>query len=342
MTHVARRCEVSILSIATLPTPEHLFVSLLPLDESTCRAGDAGIGWIHHGDSDSDEGSQQRYACTKVPRRMGFPSYQSGRVFNRHASPRALRHGHNAAGFTSEQLPLRTGFNAPINTALLVHGAAVALSFEYGPQVWPLVSIGAGNADSYTNVHADIFFHGDDFRQRDFYTDATVPLIILPEDFALLTERCAGIRQGSIDSPVLLGGDVQLAHPLHHHPQIKALRFARGLYVRRVDQFCFQSSWLMPSFTSPSPVRKRAAIGPTCKLSHALSRRVSGLLTKRCCAGSVIPRKESRQETKRIGLIGRREKFKLVAENNCLHTKSMPKTLAKCKVSWSRNSGIIL
>ena len=89
MTHITRRDKVSVLRMTAAPTPERLFVSLSLLDESTFRAGRAGIGWIHHCDSDSDKRSQQRHPGSKVPRRVRFPSYESGRVFNRHASARA-------------------------------------------------------------------------------------------------------------------------------------------------------------------------------------------------------------------------------------------------------------
>lgn len=89
MTHILRRHEVGIVRIAALPTPQHFFVSLLPLDESATGTGNAG-GRLHHAYSDSHDRSQQRHARAEVPRRVSFPSYESGRVFNRYASSRLL------------------------------------------------------------------------------------------------------------------------------------------------------------------------------------------------------------------------------------------------------------
>src|SRR2546426_2154100 len=273
MTHDLRRNEISIMRIATLPTAKRLFVSLSPLDESATGTRCAGVGRIHHGYRYAQQGSQQRHTRAEVPRRMLFPSDEPTRVFNCHASSRALSHGHNAAGLMGEQLPLGTGFNLTVDAALLVHRAPVALSFQDRSQVWSLVTIGAGNAGPYTDITADPFSHRLFVGQGNLDPGSAVPLPVLSEDFALLTERCARIGQGAVNRPVFLGRDIELAHALDHDPQVKPLGSPWGLDVRRVNQFGTQGrdderlACDTGSFLAPLVVRPRPPIGPSGELA---------------------------------------------------------------------------
>jgi len=157
MTQITRRDEVGVLRITAAPTPKRFFVPLSPLDESAFGAGCAGVSWIHHGNRYAHQGSQQRHTCAKVPRRVRLPSDKPTRVFNCNASSRLPSYEHGASGFSGQQLPLGTGFNAPVNASLLIHRSPVALSFEYGPQVRPFVAVGAGHTGPHADIHADKF-----------------------------------------------------------------------------------------------------------------------------------------------------------------------------------------
>ena len=313
-------------------------MSLSPLDESAFRTSRAGVSRIHHSHRYAHQGSQQRHTCAEVPRRVRLPSDQSTRVFKCDASSRSQCHGHCFTGFSGQHLPLGTGFNAPVNATLLVHCTPVALSLEYGSQVWPSVAIGAGNTRPHSYVYTDKLFDWYLFGQRHLHAYPTVPFAVLPKDFSLLAERRVRVSQGAVDCPVFLGRDIQLSYALHHDPQVKTCGVPGSLYVGGVDQFSLQRSRLMTCFPGSSPISERTAIGPASKLAHALGRGASGLLTKRSCARCVMPRKESRQESERISFVGSREKFQFVTENS-VHESNRNTNRPPCKVSFASVNG---
>ena len=325
------RIPIGICSKATGITPKHLFPSEA-VCRSTARAGGASVWWSDRADRDANERSQQCHASTKEASGMGFPSYQSFRVFNCNASSRALSYEHNTAGFIGQQLPLGTGFNAPVDAAPLVHGTTVTLSFQNRAQVWPSVPIGSSHTRPNTNINTNKCRGGGDLWQRDRNGNAAVPLPIFAEDFALLTQRGPRQCKCTIDSPMFLSGDIKAplilisTRSLYQNPEVKTLCRTWGLHLCCVDQFCLQRTGVIAGFPSSAPI----SIGPPIcfidESAQALGRGASALLTKRGCARRVMPRKEGRQERQRVRFSACWIKLELVTESYGVHKNIVTKT----------------
>ncbi len=331
----ARRIDVSIVGKTTMPASKRLTVPLSWLDMPARRTSSAGVGRAYHLDSNAVNRCKQEYSFPEEPGRVLLPANQTFRVFKCYASARLLRHGHNGASFTGQHLPLRTYLPRFVNAVLLQGSTTITGTFQYRSQVGTLVAIGSGNGRPDPNIAADKLFRFLDFRQWHLDRNADIPLMVLPKDFSLLTQRSTRKGQRAIDAAMLTGWDVEFSDALHHHPQIKARGFAWGLDVGCVNEFSLERPRLMSGFAGPSPIGECATIGTTNKLTHAFRRGASGLLTKHGCAFRVKPRKESRQERQRISLIGRREQFQLVTESYGMHEEQYSKPAPQCKVSFA-------
>lgn len=327
MRDIDARVTVCIRRESTPIAAKHLFPS-----KAVCRtatgASRAGMGRGDRADGDAYEGSPQRHARAEVPRRVLLPSYQSGRVFNRYASSRALCHGHYTTGLTGEQLSLGTRFNTTIEASFLVHRAPVALSFQNRAHVTPSIPVAASDGSADTNIYADPSLGRLDLRPGDFHPHSDVPLPVLSEDFPLLTERSPRRGEGSVDGPVLLRWEIELPDPLDHDPQVKPCGFPGTLDMGCINQLGLQIAGLMPCLLCPSPIGEGTTVGSPCELAHACGTRAAGLLTQCCCARSMIPRKEGRQETKCIGFITSRKKLQLEAED-CVHAMTITQGVRK-------------
>lgn len=161
---IARRIDVRVVGKSTAPASKHLLMPLFLLNPSAARASDGCVGRTDERNRDAYQSGQQRHTCSKEPRCMAFPSDKPLRVLQADSSTRTLSYEHSFSGFAGKNLSLRTGFNAPINTALLVHCASGALSFKCGPQVWPFVAIGSSDGGSRPHIAANPFCDGLFFR----------------------------------------------------------------------------------------------------------------------------------------------------------------------------------
>jgi hypothetical protein len=335
--NVARSVDVSVMSKPTMPTPKHLLMPLSLLYPSARRAGQARVSRTDQSNRETDQGSQQQHTSCEVSSGVTFPSDQSLRVFQGNASARSVSHGHQLSGFAGEHLSLGTCFNLTVDASFLVHRAPVLLSFQDGPQVWPFVAITARHRSTDSNIAAYPAGDGPDFWQRYVYAHSGIPLPVLTKDFSAAfgteIQLCTRHGQCAVQSSVTPGWYVQLLFgAFDENPVVKAGGFLWQLQIGTINQLCPQvwgdkgSSGHTGSFLRPPPVNKGTAIGSSRKLSHALTARASGLLTQRCCARSMMPRKESRQKMQGVCFVASRKEFQLVTEN-CVH----PKKIAKCE-----------
>jgi hypothetical protein len=331
MAYIPRRIDVSVVSEPTAPAPKHFPMPLFFLYPSAARAGDGSVGRRDQRNRDAYQRGQQRHTCSKVPRRVAFPSDKPLRVFQGNASARPLCHGHNLASFTGKHLSLRTGFDAPVNAVLLVHRAPVTLSFQYRPQVWPLVSIAPCNGGSRADITAEPAVRLLDFRQWDRHTHAGVPLAVLSEHLGALLQGGTGQGQRPVNRPVPVRGNVEPAlFPAcgcgapQHDPQVKALRLPGLLHLRAVDQFGPEKARRVTSLRRSLEVDRGAAVGSPNELTVPFRAGEAALsLSHEGCAIRVRALKESRQKRERIGLIRGREQFELVGQVHGLHSRGV-------------------
>ena len=333
MTNIQTCIEVGILSIAALQASKHRLVSER-MPRTTAGAGERSVGGIHDPNRHPCHSGQQQNALREESRTPLFPPWETVRILKSKTSTRLESTAHQRSGVFSLGLSLRGHFIGPIAPLLLVESATVALFLQDGSQVGCTVTVRTGHRPAHAHVTADKFLDGLFVGHWNFHGHTAVPLAVFSEDLALLTQRSTGIRQGSVNRSMFAGRDVQLPHTLHHDPQIEAFCFARGLDLGGINQFSFQHPRLMPGFSGASPVRECTTVGSTGKLAHAFRRRAAGLLTKRSCARCVMPRKESRQETERIGFVSNREKFQFVTEDS-VHIRHYNRDHPPCKVSFA-------
>lgn len=326
-----RRIDVSVVSKSTEPTSERFAVPLPWLDMPATRTSRASVGRAYHLSSNALNRCKQEDSFPEESGRVLLPSNQAFRVFKCQTSTRALCHGHSAAGFSSQHLPLRTHLPRLVNAVLLQHGTTVPGAFQNGAQVRTLVAVRACDRRSCANITTDELLSGLLVRQGHLDPNPDVPLAIFSKDLALFTEHGPRIGQGAIDGPVLLRRNVELPDALDHDPQVEALRFAGRLDLGCVNQFGFQEARLMPGLRRPSPVGEGTSVGSPDKVPAPFCRRVSALLAQHGCTFRMKPRKESRQETKGIGLIRSGEQFQLVTESYGMHGKSIAKESPRLK-----------
>lgn len=339
MTNVTTRVLVRISREPARQAPEH---RLVPegIPGPATGASEASVGRVTEPGRHPYQGRQQQNALREEPRAPLFPPRETVRILKRNASARPASTAHQCSGFFGKRLSLRGHFIGPITPLLLVKGASVSLFLQDRSQIWSPVAIRTGHRPAYPNITADPFLWLSDLRQRHLDPDSTVPLAILAKDLTLLTERCSRQSQGTIHGPVLLGGDVQLAHPLNHDPQVEALGGTGSLDLGRVDQFCSQGRSLerFASLTSgletTAIVRECAPGRPSVELPGPFARRDTGLLHSRnlTCGIGMQPTKQPRQKSERVSLVGRREEFELVREYNCrFHIESITEPRSESK-----------
>ncbi len=327
-TNIPRCVNVSVVSKPATPTPKHLFLPLSLLYPATRRAGEACVSWLDQNNRDAYQCGQQPHARSKVPGRVAFPPDQPLRVFQGNASARTVTHGDNLTGFAGKHLSLGTRFNRTINTAPLIHRAAVALSFQDGAQVGAFVPVAPCHSGSRANVAPEPRGRLLDFGQRDRHGHASVPLVVSSEHLGTFVQRGPRQRQGAVDCPMPFGRNIEAAItaprggcPSQHNPAVKALCFAWSLNLRRVNQFGFQSAGGMTGFAGALVVDVRTPVGPAYKFTKpfrageaTLSLRYGG------CAGRVRALEEGHQKSERIRLIVRGIQLQFIAESHGLHT----------------------
>jgi hypothetical protein len=344
MTQILRRDEIGILGIPAIPTSERAFVSHVALDQSAFGAGDARVSRIDHDTWDSYDRRQQRDSIAKEPCCVGFPSYQSLGIFNRYRSSRPRCHGHQATSLTAKQLLLKCTIGPLINPLLLLHGAAVALFLQDGPQVWPTVAITSRNRRSCAHVNTNDTVRGLDAGAWDFDRHPTVPRALPTIDF-----RCAlganvelSPRQGQCSlqpaMPSCRNTKRLIPCALNHHPIVKTASTFRALQFSAVNQFGFQCPWRVTGLGCSFPVDTCTTISTSKKFSHALGARASGLLHRSQleCAVRMRLTKQPRQEGQRIGLIACRIQLQGVTESYGLHVISIAKQREKTKPPQAR------
>lgn len=350
---IARRIDVGVVGKSTAPASKHLLMPLFLLNPSAARASDGGISRTDERNRDAYQSSQQRHTCGKEPRRVTFPSDKPLRVFQGNASTRALCHGHNFPGFMGKHLSLRTGLDAPINTALLVHCAPVTLSFQDRPQVWPFVAIASRDSRSRPHVTSDPACRLLDLGERDRHTHARIPLAVLAKHFSRFVQLCAWQSKGTIDGAVPVRRDVEAAvlaprggRATEHDPQIEAFRLARLLHFRAVDQFGLERSRDMSGLGRSLKVDVGAAIGTTDELAEPFrAGEAAPLLSHETCAIRVRALEKSRQKRECIGLVRGRIELELVRQVHGLHERSIIKRAdehknpAPRKVSLTSDNG---
>lgn len=338
--------EIRIMRIAAVPATKCTFMPHVPLDLSTPGTRLRRVGGIDHLHTQAMNRCQQQDSIAEESSGMLSPANQPVRVFQTDASTRTLTHGDNLPSFTGKNLSLRTHFNAPVDAPLLVHRFAVALSFQDRSEIGASVAVRAGHSSTSTDVTAEPFFHGLHFGQGHLNAYPTVPLAILSEDLALLTESCPREREGAVDRSMLARWDVQLPDALNHHPQVKAGRLSRRLHLSGINQFspeCGGLEWLAgfaSGLQAPTKVSKGTARSTSGKLARSFARGDAGLLHSRdvICGIGMQPTKQPRQESQRVCLIRRRMKFEFVREyNGRFHTTSLTETPPRAK-SRSRPS----
>lgn len=344
MTDIQTGIPISIRSEATGMTSKHRLVSER-IPRATARTRQRRIGRAYEPNRHPCYGSQQQNALCKESRAPLSPPWETVRLFKRNASTSPTSTAHQVPGFSGLRLSLRGHFIGPIPPLLLVKSTPVALSFQYRAQVVTSVAVRAGHCSSYAHITPDKLSSREFVRQRDFHAYPTVPLTVLPEDFALFTERGSWVGQGSVDRPMLAGRDIQLPHTLHHDPQVKALGLAWLLDVACINQLSFENGSLEWGASLPRrletalPVRMSPAIRPSCKLSHPSAWWDTGLLhsRNRMCGKRVQPTKQPRQESQCVRLIGRRVQLKLIGKSNRLacHSESVTQNPPPCKVSFA-------
>ena len=305
----------------------------------TTRASETSIGWITEPSRHPYQIGQQENALCKESRTPLSPTRQTVRILKRNTSTRLLSTAHKGSGFFGLRLSLRRHFIRPIPPLFLVQGSSVTLSVQYRPQIGTFVAVATGDSTSYPNICPDKFSDGLLIGQRDFHANLAIPFTVLPENLALLTERCARQSECSVDSTMLScryveSGTILIsASTPHHHPQIKTLCVPGELNLGGINQFGFQRSRLKFSFKSTSrllstsPINKGTTVGMSNKLAQSFAAGGSALFTQRRCADGMMPRKESRQERQCVSLIFGRIEFQLVAENRRLHTCTIAKKM---------------
>ena len=235
-------------------TSEHRLVPERLSHFATSRTGERCIGGANERHRNASQSSQQQNALCKELRTPLPPLRQRSGILKRDASARPASTAHQLPGFFGLRLSRSSQrVNLSIMQVPLLIRCSLLLFVQNRPEVWPLIPIRTSDSATHAHVNANPFSRRNLSGGGNFYPNPAIPLPILPEDLTLLTERSAGQRQGAIDRPVLSGGDVELAHPLHHHPQIKARRLSGCLYLGGIDQLSFEKRRLefsVPVFRS--------------------------------------------------------------------------------------------
>lgn len=325
ISDIQRCVTIRMRRESTAQTSEHRLIPKRAIPFAASRAGERRVSRTNERHRHADQWGQQQNALREEFRTPLPPRGQRSGILKCNTSARSVSTAHQLPGFFGLRLSRSSQrINLSIVQMPLLIRCALFLFVQDRAKIRTLITVTTHNGAPHAHVTADPFRYFLFFGHWDFYPDATVPFLVLPEDFALFTERGAGISQCPVDSPVFLGRDVELPNALHHHPQIKSCGRARGLDVRGVDQFRVQRGGgeLTPGLcggleTSP-PIRMRPAIGSPGELPHASRGWDTGLLHSRngSCGVREQPLKQPRQESQRIRLGPRRKQFELIPEGN--------------------------
>jgi hypothetical protein len=321
MTNITTRVLVRVGREPARQAPELRLVSEC-IPGPTVRAGERGVGWVTEPNRHPCHSSQQQNALREESRTPLFPPRQTVRILKRNTSTRLLSTAHKGSGFFGLRLSLRGHFVGPITPLLLIQSATVALAVQDRTQIVTAVAVTTSNSSAYAYIDADPVGRVLLFWQGDFYTDPTIPLAILPEEFPLLAERRAWQGQGPIDGAMLRSWDVQFADPLHHNPQVKAGGVPWSLNVGGINQLSSQCGSLerLPGFASrfetPAIVSKCATGSASVKLASAPTRGDTGPfhVHNRLCGNRVQTAEQPRQEREGITLGARRKTLQLIRE----------------------------
>ena len=353
ITNVTARVLVRVGRVPARQAPELRLVSISIPGPAT-RTCEGSIGRVTEPNRHPYHGSQQENALCQESRAPLLPPWETVRILKRNASVRLMSTAHQLPRVFGLRLSLRTHFVRPISPLLLVQAAPVTLCFQYRSQVRSLVAVRTGDGTTHADITADPFRNGLFIRQGHLDPNPTVPFPVLPEDFTLLTQCRPREGKRAVNSPMLLGGNVELADSLNHDPQVKAGRFARSLHLCRVNQFSAKSRNHERLLQRAGGLQATAIVGECTsggtsgKFASSLTRGDTGHLhcRNRMCGKRVQRTEVPRQERQRIGLVARGKQFQLIRESYlACHTGTLStsagktRTLPKSKVSLAPVNG---
>lgn len=323
MTNVTASVPIRVGREPARQAPELRLVSV-SIPGPASRASEASIRRVTEPNRHPYQGGQQENTLCKESRAPLLPPRETVRILKPKTSTRLMSTVHQRSGVFSLGLSLRTHFVGPITPLLLVQGAAVTLLFQDRSQVGRLVSVRTGDGTAHAHITADPFSSFLFFRQWHLNSNPTVPLAVLSKDFTLFAESGPWNRQGAIDTPMQARREVQLANPLYHDPQVKALRSSWDLHLSCVNQFRSEC-WGFERFacfargleTSPV-VCICASRGTSGILSGSFRRGDAGPfhVRNRLCGNRVQTAEQPRQESQGLSFVARRKKFQLVRQYN--------------------------
>jgi len=228
------RVEISVMGEPTPITTEH-FPTTESLYRPAFRASEGGVRRGDQPNRHSYQRGKQNSAFGKVPRCMLLVSQESLRVLKRKASPRSQSYENQLTGFPGKRLSLRSLTAEVMGLALpLTFGRSFFLLFQDRAQVWATIALAASHGGPNTYVVAVPLSCLIGFGQRTTNIDNGVPLPFVAHDLSSLAKLCPGVLQGSVERPVLLSGQVELApsgQSLNVYPEVKACGLAWLLHL---------------------------------------------------------------------------------------------------------------
>ena len=324
-----------MVGVAAVETPEH-FVHPESIPAMTVWTRLRRVRWLAEPDRHACDHGEQQHGMSKDSCSPTSPLGQALRILQANTSTRALSHGHSTAGFFGKNLSLKRP-RISLSRDGLKPFACSAWAENNALQRPTSVAVTSDDRVSHANITAQPSMRVLDRGHGHGYTDAGIPLAVLPKDFGALVER--GTRQGerAVNRAVFLGWDIEPAiaasvrrRTTDHDPTVKALRFPGLLYLRAVDQFGFQGSRLMSGLGRPAIVNRGASVRSADELPHAFRAGAMALsLGHDHCASGVFPLEESHQKRERIRLILRRIELQFVTEIHGLHARSIAKSQQK-------------
>lgn len=340
-TDITSRIDVGVVSESTAPTSKRLFMSLVPLDMPTARAGDASVGWAYHGNQNANHRRKQLNSASKMTSSPLLVSGQPFRVLQTNPSARTLSHGHSAAGFAGKSLSLMCN-GLPINPISLLIGFSLCRSCDNRPQVGTFISITARHGRPQPNITAQPACRFLHLSQRHGDGHTGIPLAILAKHFCRFVQSSPWQCQRAIDGSMSLRGDIESPvlsarerGSANHNPEIKASGLAWFLDFGRVNQFSFECAGEVSGLSSSPIIDIRASVRTTNKLTHTLSARWTALfLRKQLCGNRVRLTEQGRQKRQGISFSARRKQFEFIRKSNlCCHTMSIAKKTPRRKRS---------